>query len=142
MYGWTLAAGPVSQYWSIDLLHRLLHVPQVTNDAVHHYVAEGAKLAGVTELAEHNATYSPFDSDALQYYAAHVYINEVVQGGESCIGNVEEAAHDHSHGDAGHASASSTAAATSASGSAAAAQTSAAASQDCHTHADGTVHCV
>ena len=139
MYGWNLAAGPVSTYWSIDLLHRLLHVPQVTNDAVHHYIAEGAKLGGVTELAEHNATYSPFDSDALQYYAAHVYINEVVGGGESCIGDVEAAA--HSHGDAGHGAATTSAAAAS-SGTAAPAQTSAAASQDCHTHADGTVHCV
>ena len=138
MYGWTLAAGPGSQYWSIDLLHRLLHVPQVTNDAVHHYIEEGAKLAGVTELAEHNATYSPFDSDALQYYAAHVYINEVVRGGESCIGNVEAAAHSHSHGAASSSAAATKAAAT----SAAAAQTSAAATQDCHTHSDGTVHCV
>lgn len=67
------------------------------------------------ELAEHNATLSPFDSDALQYFAAHVYALEVAGGGDRCIGAVG----DHSHA-AADASATTSAALA------------------CHTHSDGS----
>lgn len=70
MFGFQLATSAKSDYWSIDLIHRLLHVPQVSGDSVHHYIEEGSGLEGVLELAEHNSTYAPFDSDAIQYFAA------------------------------------------------------------------------
>ncbi|KAK6910705.1 hypothetical protein I203_104737 [Kwoniella mangroviensis CBS 8507] len=163
MNGYTVAGSPLGTHWSIDLIHRMFHVPVITNELVGHYSED---YASALELAEHNATYSPMDSDALQAFAAHVYAVEVAQGGDACIGQpaeshdhassaspsstssqaasatsaAAEACHTHADG-AVHcesddaASASSTATAT-----AAAAQTSAAG--DCHTHADGTVHCV
>lgn len=50
-----------------DTSHRLYHVPQIANSAVAHYAED---LGEVIELAEHNSTYSPFDSNAVQYFAA------------------------------------------------------------------------
>ncbi|WVQ99805.1 hypothetical protein IAU59_006947 [Kwoniella sp. CBS 9459] len=166
MFGYTVAGSPLGTYWSIDLIHRMFHVPTITNALVGHYSED---YASALELAEHNATYSAIDSDALQAFAAHVYAVEVAKGGDACVGQAAES-HSDSHGAAASSSsaaapsATSSAAeschthsdgavhceggsddhaSTSASASAApAAATSAAASQDCHTHADGTVHCV
>lgn len=118
-------------YWSIDLIHRFFHVPQITNSAVNHYAEN---LEEVYELAAHNSTYSPFDSDALQYYAAHVYINEVVKGGNGCLGDLQALQHGQSA-----ATSSASSGPVSTTSAASASQTS---GKDCHTHADGTVHCV
>lgn len=172
MYGWTLTESAVADYWSIDLIHRLFHVPQVTNAVVQHFAEDYAE---VLELAETNSSYAIYDQDALQYFAAHVYALEVAGGGDACIGE----AHEHDHSDDGHAhsDASSSAAAPASTTSAPAASSAAAdippppaestgcelhvdhyhcegpasatasaesAEQtgDCHTHADGAVHCV
>jgi len=69
-----------------------------------------------------------------------VYALEAAQGGDACIGTIEHGHHSesgdaHSHGDASSASAP-------AATSTAAAATTSAAGQDCHTHADGSLHCV
>lgn len=156
MMGYQLAGSLApSTFWPIDLIHRMFHVPQLTNDAVHHYIPEGSKLPAIFTLAETNATWSPFDSDTLQFYAAHVYINEVVKAGDSCLGDIEgvrQQAHaGHSHGASSSAvasapAASSTAAAVSSTAAPTSATSAAAAPassvvQDCHTHADGSTHC-
>lgn len=94
----------------------MYHVPQVSNAAVGH-VTEG--LADVTDKAAHNSTGLDLDSDALQYFAAHVYAVEVAGGSEQCIGDIGHD-HDEAHGD-DHKDAQG--------------------DKDCHTHADGTVHC-
>ena len=36
MFGYELAATKPQQYWGIDLIHRLFHVPAVSNGAVEH----------------------------------------------------------------------------------------------------------
>ncbi|WVQ83153.1 hypothetical protein IAT38_005291 [Cryptococcus sp. DSM 104549] len=143
MGGWSVAKSPISTYWSIDLIHRFFHVPATTNGLVGHYAED---LAEVLELAEHNATFAAIDSDALQYFAAHVYALEVAKGGDECIGTIE---HTHEHTEssssaAAPASTSSSAAAPASTSEAASATSEAAAAEtgDCHTHADGTVHCV
>lgn len=150
MKGYQLTNAPASTFWGVDLLHRLLHVPQVTDGAVDHY-ASG--LAGVIQLAKTNNTYSPFDSDTLQYFATHVYINEVVKGGEGCIGDITALPlpTTDSHGapiaaatSSGSAASATSAVATSSIASTtsrAAAAASASSSADCHTHADGSIHC-
>lgn len=93
----------------------MFHVPQVTNEAVGH-VTES--LADLTDKAAHNSTGLDLDSDALQYFAAHVYAVEVAGGGDECIGEIGHD-HDDAHGDDSQGG-----------------------DKDCHTHADGTVHCV
>lgn len=108
-----------------DRRHRMYHVPQVTNEAVGHFV-EG--LNDLTDKAAHNSTDLPLDSDALQYFAAHVYAIEVAGGGDECIGEIG-----HHHADEAQSADQS--------------QTqddnkdSQSGGKDCHTHADGTVHC-
>lgn len=87
-------------------------------------------------LARDNSTYSPFDSDAVQYFAAHVYALEVAKGGDECIGDIAgkaNEAHEAPAGNGGAAPAPST--------STDAAPEAQASGNDCHTHADGTVHC-
>ncbi|OCF30862.1 hypothetical protein I316_07495 [Kwoniella heveanensis BCC8398] len=130
MFGYTVAGSPLGTHWSIDLIHRMFHVPTITNGLVGHYSED---YASALELAEHNATYSSIDSDALQAFAAHVYAVEVAKGGDACIGEAAEA-HSDSHG------AATSSAAASASATPAASATSSAA-ESCHTHADGTEHC-
>lgn len=85
----------------------------MTNAAVNHYADD---LGEVMQLAKTNSTYSPFDSDAQQYFVAHVYALEVAKGGDACIGDIGGAP------------------ATPATSAAPAATTAA----DCHTHADGS----
>ena len=124
--GYQLASTKPSLYWSIDLIHRLFHVPAISNEFVDHFAEN---LEEVIELAAHNGSFAARDSNALQYFAAHVYANEIAQGGESCTGEI---GHDHDHADDDHASTTTAAGAT--------ATTTAA--SECHTHADGTEHCV
>ncbi|WWC71772.1 uncharacterized protein I206_105731 [Kwoniella pini CBS 10737] len=162
MNGYTVAGFPLGTHWSIDLIHRMFHVPAITNELVGHYSED---YASALELAEHNSTYSPMDSDALQAFAAHVYAVEIAQGGETCIGQVAQDSHDHDHASASTASTTPSAAASAAQSchthvdgaahceddnatayttiaSAAAETSDANAGKDCHTHADGTIHCV
>jgi len=130
MYGYELVNTAPSYYWGIDLIHRLFHVPQVTNSAVEHYADD---YESVIELAEHNSTYSPVDSDALQWFAAHVYAIEVAQGGQQCIGTFTDP-HDHT-------SSSPTATASTSVSSGMSTTSTSSAAAECHTHSDGVVHC-
>lgn len=36
MFGFRLDKDKPSKFWSIDLIHRFYHVPQITNSAVNH----------------------------------------------------------------------------------------------------------
>lgn len=101
----------------------MYHVPQISNAAVGH-ITEG--LADVTDKAAHNSTGLDLDSDALQYFAAHVYAVEVAGGGDQCIGEIGHD-HDEAHGDDNKDSKDP--------------QDAQGGDKDCHTHADGTVHC-
>ncbi|KAK1922879.1 putative peptidase family-domain-containing protein [Papiliotrema laurentii] len=139
MHGFRLDAVKPAFYWSIDLIHRLFHVPSVTNGLVDHFAED---LHEVVELAAHNGTFAAVDSNALQYFAAHVYAIEVAKGGDACIGDIRNAP--SSSGDA-HAAASSAPSATdtqtaSQQPGSSPSQTATAAAE-CHTHSDGVVHC-
>lgn len=110
--------------------HRLFHVPPVTNGVVDHYTEN---LAEVIELSKHNSSFSPFDSDAQQFFAAHVYALEVAKGGDACIGDVANAVPPPATPDAAPAASSSP--------SAAAPPAAATSGKDCHSHADGSECC-
>lgn len=68
-------------------MHRIFHVPAITEDIVSHYAED---YASVLELAEHNSTYSVRDSDALQYFAINAYAYDIVVPGVGCTGELEE----------------------------------------------------
>ncbi|TYJ58346.1 hypothetical protein B9479_000892 [Cryptococcus floricola] len=134
--------------------HRFFHIPAVTNGKVDHYAED---YTGILELAEHNSTYATVDSNALQYFAArkslllfietHVYALEVAKGGDACIGKVAESSSSKTSSLATSASWTGSSVPDASSSSTPAASSTAAASsdnagKDCHTHADGAVHCV
>ena len=98
----------------------------------------------VLELAKSNSSMTPFNTHSLQYFLLDVWAHEVAAPGVGCNGEVpppEEAAHaaTSSAPDAVGGS-TATAAATSAS-AAAAAPAAVTTGADCHSHADGTIHC-
>ena len=68
-------------------MHRVLHVPQISEGRVEHYAED---YAGLLELAETNSTWSGYDSDTLQYFALDVYAYDIAAPGEGCTGEPEE----------------------------------------------------
>ncbi|WOO83155.1 Major allergen Asp f 2 [Vanrija pseudolonga] len=130
MFGFRLDKDKPSKFWSIDLIHRFYHVPQITNSAVNHYAAN---LAEVVQLSQNNSTFSPFDSDALQFFAAHVYALNI-GAGDVCIGDVKNAV--------APTTANAPVATPKPDNKPAPPPTPATtADNSCHTHADGAVHC-
>jgi hypothetical protein len=79
--GYTVSQSPTNTFWATDLLHRVFHVPQISEDAVHHYAED---YDGVLELAKTNPEKSALDSDTLIYFAIDVYAREVAAPGEGC----------------------------------------------------------
>lgn len=111
-------------------MHRLWHVPVVSEDQVHHY-ADGYE--NLLELAKGvNYTEAARNSASLSYFALEAYAYDVVIPGEGCVGKVVEGQAGDAHG---------AAATTTEAVSAATATATAAVGQECHTHADGTQHC-
>ena len=95
------------------------------------HVCHSSPVFNVLALAQTNSSMTPFNTHSLQYFLLDAWAFEVAAPGVGCNGEVpepEEAAH----------AATSTAA--DAVGGALATATASAA-QDCHTHADGTLHC-
>ncbi|SJX63351.1 related to ph-regulated antigen pra1 precursor [Sporisorium reilianum f. sp. reilianum] len=133
--GFQLATDNPSLYFGADLMHRAFHVPEFVHEKIHHYAD---KYADCLELARENSTAAVQNQHSLQYYALDVFSRKLTKWG--CVGEVDEAKDDgHAHG---AASSSSVAASTTvAQATATAAAQSNSASKDCHTHADGSIHC-
>ena len=86
--GYTVANSPLNTFFAVDLLHRIFHVPVISEGVVEHYAED---YAGVLELAETNSTYAVRDTDALQYFAIDAYAYDIVVTGVGCTGELEEA---------------------------------------------------
>ncbi|GAA5970036.1 hypothetical protein JCM11641_000243 [Rhodosporidiobolus odoratus] len=145
-----------STWLASDLLHRLTHIPAITN---RHVVHAADTYADVLALAASNDTLAGFNQATFQLYALDAYARDVAFPPHGCVGTDEEiaAASGDSHGAITTSSASpnspdvhSTESAATTTGSSAAVaeatapgQTSATASaaESCHTHSDGEVHC-
>ena len=100
-------------------MHRLYHVPGFSAGIIEHYADS---YADCMALAINNATYAPYNTHTLQYFAIDVYAQNVAKPGVGCTGTVPTAS---------SVSASSSRAATS----------TTSAGTACHTHADGALHC-
>ncbi|KFA46811.1 hypothetical protein S40293_05587 [Stachybotrys chartarum IBT 40293] len=127
--GYTVAESPLNTFWATDLMHRLLHVPTISQGIVDHFAEDYAE---VVELAQSGDGNSAIDSDAIQYFAIDVWAYDIAAPGVGCSGETPEAV-------AEEATTTASAAASTTETAAAATSTT---GQDCHTHADGTVHCV
>jgi hypothetical protein len=87
MFGYNVANSATNFYWASDLVHRLLHIPQVGEGTVEHYNdEEEEKYPGVMALAKDNSTYAARNSDSLQYFALEAYAHDIAVPGIGCAG--------------------------------------------------------
>ncbi|KAG7193341.1 uncharacterized protein KQ657_000757 [Scheffersomyces spartinae] len=148
--GWTVANSKDNIFWATDLLHRFWHTTVLGHGIVGHY-ADGYKDS--LELASKNSSYAVINSVSLRLFALEVYAYDITVPGVGCSGDSGSSSvvksssttpvaatptstddhddhahasddHDHSHTSDDHDHAHSTG------------------GTECHTHADGVVHCV
>jgi hypothetical protein len=81
--GYTVSEGALNTFWATDLLHRVLHVPRISEGVVDHFAED---YAGVLELAKTEPEKSAIDSDTLQYFAIDVYAFDIAAPGVGCTG--------------------------------------------------------
>lgn len=82
--GYTVAQSPLNTFWATDLLHRVFHVPRISEGVVDHFTED---YASVVALAKTEPAKSVIDSDTLQYFAIDVYAFDVAAPGVGCTGN-------------------------------------------------------
>ncbi|EPE08545.1 major allergen asp f 2-like protein [Ophiostoma piceae UAMH 11346] len=122
--GYNVAGSKLNTFWATDLLHRVLHVPAISESIVGHFAED---YADVISLAKSDPSKSVFDSDVLQYFAIEAWAYDIAAPGVGCPGELDHE-HEHEHD-------TTTATAT------AAPTTTSSAAKECHTHDDGVVHC-
>ncbi|KAM6514513.1 Prenylated Rab acceptor protein 1 [Fusarium solani] len=121
--GYTVAASKLNTYWATDLMHRILHVPTVSEEVVDHFASAYTE---VTALAKKDPSQSVIDSNTLQFFAIDVYAYDIAAPGVGCTGEpVEEEEKKEASKTTGAATPSATKEAP----------------KECHTHDDGVVHC-
>ncbi|KAJ4252860.1 Prenylated Rab acceptor protein 1 [Fusarium torreyae] len=120
--GYTVAQSKLNTFWATDLLHRVLHVPTISEETVDHFAENYVE---VLELAKSDPSKSAIDSDAIQYFAIDVYAYDIAAPGVGCTGEPEEEEEKETPTKAGAAKPSATKEAP----------------KECHTHDDGVVHC-
>lgn len=84
--GYTIVQSPLNTFWATDLMHRLLHVPTISEGVVDHFAETYAE---VLDLAKTDPAKVVIDSDALQYFAIDVYAFDVAAPGVGCTGDEE-----------------------------------------------------
>ena len=87
MQGYTVASWKLNTYWATDLVHRVLHVPAISEGLVEHH-SEG--YAGALQLAKEQPELSGFDSDVLQYFAIDVWAYDIAAPGVGCTGEAAQ----------------------------------------------------
>ena len=86
-WGHTIIGSPLNMFWAVDLLHRVLHVPMISEGAVGHFAED---YGGVLELAKTKPERSVRDSETLQLFALEVWAMEVAAPGVGCLGEGSE----------------------------------------------------
>ncbi|GAA5976676.1 hypothetical protein JCM10908_005591 [Rhodotorula pacifica] len=154
--GIAIGSEPPARLLATDFMHRLIHVPSITYNHIHH---AADSLGGVLELAAHNDSQTVTNQNTYQFYALDAYAYDVVWPGKSCMlanpPNEDADGHD-SHAAAPSSTTASAAAAATTTAAASAthddhaghdhaaeqtASATASAAESCHTHRDGEVHC-
>ncbi|KAI5785424.1 major allergen Asp F2 [Pyronema domesticum] len=82
--GYEISKSKLNLFWGSDLMHRLFHVPAISENNVEH--VKGADgYEGTLKLAEANDVRTVENSDGLQYFALDVYANRVAAPGVGCL---------------------------------------------------------
>lgn len=85
--GYTVASSPLNTFWATDLLHRVLHVPDISEDLVEHYAED---YADALRQAEEEPEKSGRDSDVLQMFAVDAWAYDIAAPGIGCTGEAEK----------------------------------------------------
>lgn len=143
--GYTVSGSKSTEYWASDLLHRIWHTP-LAQEAIGHF-ADGYEEC--LELAETEPSEAVKNSESLRYYALEVYAYDVAVPGVGCPGEAPEAttsgttsAATTSSASASTTSASANTSTTTSSITDASSTDSEEAGTECHTHANGDIHCI
>ena len=81
--GYNVAEWPTNTYFASDLLHRVYHMPAISEWYVDHFAEDYAQIL---DMAMHNNSYSVRDSDTLQYFALEAYAHDITIPGVGCPG--------------------------------------------------------
>lgn len=84
--GHTVVNTPLNTFWAVDLLHRVLHVPDISEGIVEHFAED---YADVLRQAEEEPEKSAIDSDVLQMFALDVWAYDIAAPGVGCTGEFE-----------------------------------------------------
>lgn len=122
--GYDVSTSANNLFWSSDLLHRLWHTDIVGQKVVDHYADT---YEDCLELALTDPDEAVMNSASLRFYALEVYAYDIALPGVGCASGASE----ESSSDVAESSSttSDTSTATVTSGT------------ECHTHANGVVHC-
>ncbi|TGO81606.1 hypothetical protein BPOR_1085g00020 [Botrytis porri] len=139
--GFNVATGRPADFWAPDLMHRLYHVPLIGEEIVDHH-ADG--YHGVQELAAgSNYTLAGHNSATLTYFATEAYAYDIAVPGEGCVGKASVEKEEDSHSaPAATASTAPTVNPTRIIPAETGPAATSLAGTECHTHDDGTLHCV
>ncbi|KZF23734.1 zincin [Xylona heveae TC161] len=108
--GYTVSQAPNTAYFASDLLHRIYHMPRISENVVDHYADTYEE---VLELAQTKPQLAVRNSATLRYFALDVFAWDVALPREGCSGVGEVDGGEGDHGHAGHAAATTTTAAAS-----------------------------
>lgn len=153
-HGYTIAGSANSLTWAGDLMHRVMHTDSFGEFVAGHYADTYVECL---ELAKTNATFAVRNSASLRLFALDAYAYDIAVPGIGCLGTPPaETADSHAAATTSSTATTQNAAATTSTAitTANAATTTAATTTvgdtatttiatgtECHTHADGEVHC-
>jgi hypothetical protein len=84
--GYTVAGSPTNTFWATDLLHRVLHVPEISEGIVDHFAED---YADALRQAKEEPEKSGRDSDVLQMFAVDAWAYDIAAPGVGCTGEQE-----------------------------------------------------
>lgn len=140
--GYTVAASSNTRFWASDLLHRIWHTDKLGHGVVGHYADTYDECL---ELAEKNATYALRNSASLRYFALDVWAYDIAVPGVGCTGGETTSASSTTTSTTTSSTKSTSPTATATTESTEKADhddEESSSGENCHTHADGEIHCV
>lgn len=81
--GYTVANSAGNSFFGTDLLHRVLHVPRISENVVDHFAGDYPEMM---ELAKTHPEEAVINSDTIQLFAVDVYAYDVAVPGVGCHG--------------------------------------------------------
>jgi len=85
--GYTVVNSPTSQFFAADLLHRVFHLPRISEGIVKHFAHD---YPAMMDLAKTGPEEAVINSDTLQHFAVDVYAYDIASPNQGCTGKYEQ----------------------------------------------------